>query len=75
VTGERHRRPKGALVLDRQVRRAAVGFVHRSGEHTVAELGDLLGVTRSTACRAIERDAARQRTQLPGRTGLGGSPS
>ncbi len=45
--------------------------LHRSGEHTVAELGDLFGVTRSTVYRAIERDAVRQRTQLPGRTALG----
>jgi DNA invertase Pin-like site-specific DNA recombinase len=49
--------------------------LHRSGEHTVAELGDLFGVTRSTVYRAIERDAVRQRTQLPGRTALGGSVS
>jgi DNA invertase Pin-like site-specific DNA recombinase len=49
--------------------------LHRSGEHTVAELGDLFGVTRSTVYRAIERDTVRQRTQLPGRTALGGSVS
>jgi len=49
--------------------------LHRSGEHTVAELGDLFGVTRSTVYWAIERDAVRQRTQLSGRNALGGSVS
>jgi DNA invertase Pin-like site-specific DNA recombinase len=46
--------------------------LHRSGEHTVAELGDLFGVTKSTVYRAVERDAVRQRAGLAGRTGLGG---
>jgi hypothetical protein len=45
------------------------------GEHSITELGDLFGATRSTVRRAIERDAARQRTALPGRTALGGSVS
>ena len=45
--------------------------LHRAGEHSVAELGDLFGVTRSTVYRAIQRDAARQRTALPGRDPLG----
>jgi len=54
---------------------AHLAALHRSGECTVAELGDLFGVTRSTVYRAIERDAVRQRTQLPGRTELGGSLS
>ena len=49
--------------------------LHRAGEHSVAELGDLFGVTRSTVYRAIQRDAARQRTALPGRTALGGTNS
>ncbi len=39
--------------------------LHRAGEHSVAELGDLLGVTRSTVYRAIQRDLARQQTQRP----------
>jgi DNA invertase Pin-like site-specific DNA recombinase len=49
--------------------------LHRAGEHSVAELGDLFGVTRSTVYRAIGRDAVRQRTALAGRTALGGSVS
>lgn len=47
--------------------------LHRAGEHSVAELGDLFGVTRSTVYRAIQRVAARQRTALPGRDPLGGA--
>jgi DNA invertase Pin-like site-specific DNA recombinase len=34
--------------------------LHRGGEHSVAELGDLFGVTRSTVYRAIQRDTRRQ---------------
>jgi len=49
--------------------------LHRAGDHTVAELGDLFGVARSTVYRAIQRDDLRQRTQLAGRTALGGSRS
>jgi len=49
--------------------------LHRAGEHSVAELGDLFGVTRSTVYRAIQRDAARQRGALPGRDPLGGTVS
>lgn len=45
--------------------------LHRAGEHSVAELGDLFGVT-PTVYRAIQRDAARQRAALPGRDPLGG---
>jgi len=37
--------------------------LHKAGEHSTAELGDLFGVARSTVYRAIERDAARQRSQ------------
>ncbi len=33
--------------------------LHRAGEHSTAELGDLFGVTRSTVYRAIKRDAQR----------------
>ena len=33
--------------------------LHRAGEHSAAELGDLFGVTRSTVYRAIERDGRR----------------
>lgn len=32
----------------------------RSGEYTTAEVGDLLGVARSTVYRAVARNAARQ---------------
>lgn len=39
--------------------------LHRASEHSVAELGDLFGVTRCTVYRAIQRDAARQRAQRP----------
>jgi DNA invertase Pin-like site-specific DNA recombinase len=34
--------------------------LHRAGEHSTAELGDLFGVTRSTVYRAIRRDQRRQ---------------
>ena len=50
-------------------------MLHRAGEHSVAELGDLFGVTRSTVYRAIQRDALRQRLALPGRDPLGGTAS
>ena len=48
---------------------------HRAGDHCVAALGDLFGVTRSTVYRAIQRDALRQRTALPGRSSTGGTVS
>ncbi|MEA2494869.1 MAG: hypothetical protein QOJ29_2780, partial [Thermoleophilaceae bacterium] len=35
--------------------------LHRAGEHSTAELGDLFGVGRSTVYRAIEREAQRDR--------------
>jgi len=35
--------------------------LHRAGEHSTAELGDLFGVARSTVYRALERDAAHTR--------------
>jgi len=35
----------------------------KSGDYSSAELGDLFGVARSTVYRAVERDAARRRTQ------------
>ena len=38
--------------------------LHRAGEHSTAELGDLFGVGRSTVYRAIER-AARRQQQKP----------
>lgn len=38
--------------------------LHRAGEHSTAELGDLFGVGRSTVYRAIERDT-RRREQKP----------
>ena len=34
--------------------------LHRAGEHSTAELGDLFGVARSTVYRAIRRDQRRQ---------------
>jgi len=34
--------------------------LHRAGEHSTAELGDLFGVGRSTVYRAIERDRRRE---------------
>jgi DNA invertase Pin-like site-specific DNA recombinase len=36
--------------------------LHRAGEHSTAELGDLFGVARSTVYRAIQRDQRRQQT-------------
>jgi DNA invertase Pin-like site-specific DNA recombinase len=41
--------------------------LHRAGEHSTAELGDLFGVARSTVYRAIERDARRERSQAHAR--------
>lgn len=40
--------------------------LHRAGEHSVSELGDLFGVGRSTVYRAIQRAAARQLAQERG---------
>ena len=37
--------------------------LHRTGEHSVSELGDLFGVARSTVYRAIQRDVARQQSR------------
>jgi DNA invertase Pin-like site-specific DNA recombinase len=34
--------------------------LHHGGEHSIAELGDLFGVTRSTVYRAIQRDTRRR---------------
>lgn len=39
--------------------------LHRAGEHSTAELGDLFGVARSTVYRAIQRDKRRQLTTSP----------
>jgi DNA invertase Pin-like site-specific DNA recombinase len=36
--------------------------LHRAGEHSTAELGDLFGVARSTVYRAIQRDQRSQET-------------
>ena len=36
--------------------------LHRAGEHSTAELGDLFGVARSTVYRAIQREQRRQTT-------------
>ncbi len=36
--------------------------LHRAGEHSTAELGDLFGVARSTVYRAIQRDQRSQKT-------------
>ena len=62
-------RPKGRLRGKQpklNVRQEAhLVALHRPGEHSVAELGDLFGVTRSTVYRAIQRDAARQRGRCP----------
>ncbi len=48
--------------------------LHRAAEHSVAELGDLFGVTRSTVYRAIQRDVARQRAQRPAVTPVATDP-
>jgi DNA invertase Pin-like site-specific DNA recombinase len=37
--------------------------LHRAGEHSTAELGDLFSVGRSTVYRAIERDTRRREQQ------------
>ena len=41
---------------------AHVVALHRAGEHSTAELGDLFGVARSTVYRAIQRDQRRQQS-------------
>ena len=41
--------------------------LHRAGEHSTAELGDLFGVGRSTVYRAIER-APNAQSKKPGST-------
>jgi DNA invertase Pin-like site-specific DNA recombinase len=38
--------------------------LHQAGEHSTAELGDLFGVARSTAYRAIQREQRRQQTLI-----------
>jgi DNA invertase Pin-like site-specific DNA recombinase len=46
--------------------------LHRAGEYSSAELGDLFGVARSTVYRAIQRDQSRQQplgNQAPERPG------
>ena len=34
--------------------------LYRAGEHSVSELEDLFGITRSTVYRAVQRDTRRQ---------------
>jgi DNA-binding MarR family transcriptional regulator len=34
--------------------------LYRAGEHTVSELEDLFGITRSTVYRAVQRDMRPQ---------------
>jgi DNA invertase Pin-like site-specific DNA recombinase len=40
-------------------------ILHQAGEHSVLELGDLFGVTRSTVYRAVERAARHRAQQVP----------
>ncbi|MGH9222710.1 MAG: recombinase family protein [Acidimicrobiales bacterium] len=68
-----HLRGKQPKLNERQ--EAHLVALHMAGEHSVAELGDLFGVTRSTVYRALQRDSVRRQTQLRGRTVLGGSVS
>src|SRR4051812_4087196 len=42
--------------------------LHRTGEHSTAELGDLFGVSRSTVYRAIQRDDRRHDSGAPARS-------
>jgi DNA invertase Pin-like site-specific DNA recombinase len=42
--------------------------LHRAGEHSTGELGDLFGVSRSTVYRAIERDDRRHGSTAPAAT-------
>jgi DNA-binding MarR family transcriptional regulator len=35
-------------------------MLYRAGEHTVSELEDLFGITRSTVYRAVQRDTRRR---------------
>ena len=66
----RHTPTLAGLPLPLNVRQEAhLVTLHRAGEHSVAELSDLFGVTRSTVYRAIQRDAARQRAAAPERQG------
>jgi IS30 family transposase len=39
--------------------------LHRAGEHSTAELGDLFGVARSTVYRAIQRHHRREAVRTP----------
>jgi DNA invertase Pin-like site-specific DNA recombinase len=39
--------------------------LHRAGEHSTAELGDLFGVARSTVYPAIQRDQRREAVRTP----------
>jgi DNA invertase Pin-like site-specific DNA recombinase len=43
--------------------------LHRAGEHSTTELGDLFAVGRSTVYRAIERDTRRRQHEGSGRAG------
>lgn len=38
--------------------------LHRAGDHTVAELGELFSVARATVYRAVERSSAKDSTSL-----------
>lgn len=50
-------------------RQAHPVMLHRAGEHSTAELGDLFGVGRSTVYRVIERDARRRKPASASRPG------
>jgi DNA invertase Pin-like site-specific DNA recombinase len=73
--GMRVAKAKGRCEASSPSQEAHLVALHRAGDHSVAELGELFGVARSTVYRAIERDAVRRRTALPGRTALGGTVS
>jgi DNA invertase Pin-like site-specific DNA recombinase len=58
--GRQGQRPPAGQAAQAQPRQEAhLVALHRAGEHSTAELGDLFGVARSTVYRAIQREATR----------------
>jgi hypothetical protein len=54
--------PREALAACREGEEAHLVALHRAGEHSGAEVGDLFGVACSTVSRAIQRDEQRRQT-------------
>jgi DNA invertase Pin-like site-specific DNA recombinase len=58
-------RLRGGSPSSTRLQEAHLVALHRAGEHSTAELGQLFGVGRSTVYRAIERDTRRREQQTP----------